>query len=89
MTIGEIITLLREGILEVLLLAGPLLFSALVVGLVVAILQATTSIQEQTLTFVPKIVAILLVLAFLGGWMFSSLGDYTVRLFRMIPDMAR
>jgi flagellar biosynthetic protein FliQ len=89
MTIGEIITLLREGILEVLLLAGPLLFSALVVGLVVAILQATTSIQEQTLTFVPKIIAILLVLAFLGGWMFSSLGDYTVRLFRMIPAMAR
>jgi flagellar biosynthetic protein FliQ len=75
--------------LEVLLLAAPLLFSALVVGLVVAILQATTSIQEQTLTFVPKIIAILLVLAFLGGWMFSSLGDYTVQLFRTIPDMAR
>jgi flagellar biosynthetic protein FliQ len=75
--------------LEVLLLAAPLLFSALVVGLVVAILQATTSIQEQTLTFVPKIIAILLVLAFLGGWMFASLGDYTVQLFRTIPDMAR
>jgi flagellar biosynthetic protein FliQ len=57
------------------------------VGLVVAILQATTSIQEQTLTFVPKVIAILVVLAFLGGWMFSSLGDYTIALFRMIPDM--
>ncbi|MHB9291638.1 putative flagellar biosynthesis protein FliQ [Hollandina sp. SP2] len=89
MSIGEITTLLRGGILEVLLLAAPLLFSALVVGLIVAILQATTSIQEQTLTFVPKIIAILLVLAFLGGWMFSSLGNYTVQLFRMIPDMAR
>ncbi|MDR3115598.1 MAG: flagellar biosynthesis protein FliQ [Treponema sp.] len=89
MSIGEITTLLRGGILEVLLLAAPLLFSALVVGLVVAILQATTSIQEQTLTFVPKIIAILLVLAFLGGWMFTSLGDYTIRLFRMIPEMAR
>ncbi|MDR0721517.1 MAG: flagellar biosynthesis protein FliQ [Treponema sp.] len=89
MSIGEITTLLRGGILEVILLAAPLLFSALVVGLVVAILQATTSIQEQTLTFVPKIIAILLVLAFLGGWMFSSLEDYTIRLFRMIPDMAR
>jgi flagellar biosynthetic protein FliQ len=75
--------------LEVLLLAAPLLVSALVVGLVVAILQATTSIQEQTLTFVPKVIVILLVLGFLGGWMFSSLGDYTVQLFRMIPDMAR
>ncbi|MDR2393433.1 MAG: flagellar biosynthesis protein FliQ [Treponema sp.] len=89
MSIGEITTLLRGGILQILLLAAPLLFSALVVGLVVAILQATTSIQEQTLTFVPKIIAILLVLAFLGGWMFSSLEDYTIRLFRMIPDMAR
>ncbi|MDR3139169.1 MAG: flagellar biosynthesis protein FliQ [Treponema sp.] len=89
MSIGEITTLLRGGILEVLFLAAPLLFSALIVGLVVAILQATTSIQEQTLTFVPKIIAILLMLAFLGGWMFSSLGDYTVQLFRMIPSMAR
>jgi flagellar biosynthetic protein FliQ len=89
MSVGEIVALLRGGILEVLFLAAPLLFSALAVGLVVAILQATTSIQEQTLTFVPKVIAILLVLAFLGGWMFSSLGDYTVQLFRMIPEMAR
>ncbi|MDR1059045.1 MAG: flagellar biosynthesis protein FliQ [Treponema sp.] len=89
MSIGEITALLRGGILEVILLAAPLLFSALTVGLVIAILQATTSIQEQTLTFVPKVIAILLVLALLGGWMFSSLGDYTVRLFGMIPDMVR
>jgi flagellar biosynthetic protein FliQ len=88
MSIGEIVTILREGIFETLLLAAPLLLSALVVGLVVAILQATTSIQEQTLTFVPKVLTILLVLVFLGGWMFSSLGDYTTRLFQMIPKMA-
>jgi flagellar biosynthetic protein FliQ len=86
-SIGEVTALLRGGILEVLLLASPLLFSALIVGLVVAIFQATTSIQEQTLTFVPKVLAILLVLAFLGGWMFSSLRDYTVQLFQMIPEM--
>jgi flagellar biosynthetic protein FliQ len=89
MGIGDITTLLRGGILQVLLLASPLLFSALIVGLVVAILQATTSIQEQTLTFVPKIIAILLVLGLLGGWMFTSLGDYTTQLFKMIPQMAR
>jgi flagellar biosynthetic protein FliQ len=87
MSLGEATTLLREGILEVLFLAAPLLLTALVVGLVVAILQATTSIQEQTLTFVPKVIAILLVLGFLGGWMFGSLRDYTIELFRMIPDM--
>jgi flagellar biosynthetic protein FliQ len=89
MSIGDITALLREGIFEVVFLAAPLLFSALFVGLVVAILQATTSIQEQTLTFVPKVIAILLVLALLGGLMFSHLGDYTVRLFQMIPAMAR
>jgi flagellar biosynthetic protein FliQ len=89
MGIGEITSLLRGGIQETLMLAAPLLISALVVGLVVAIFQATTSIQEQTLTFVPKVLAILLVLGFLGGWMFSRLGDYTVQLFNMIPAMAR
>jgi flagellar biosynthetic protein FliQ len=89
MSIGDITSLLRGGILEVILLASPILLSALLVGLIVAILQATTSIQEQTLTFVPKVLAILLILAFLGGWMFTSLGDYTIQLFRMIPDMAR
>jgi flagellar biosynthetic protein FliQ len=88
-SIGEVTALLRQGILEVLLIASPLLLSALIVGLVVAILQATTSIQEQTLTFVPKVLAILLMLAFLGGWMFSSMRDYTTELFRMIPAMAK
>jgi flagellar biosynthetic protein FliQ len=82
-------SLLREGIMEVIMLASPMLFTALLVGLVIAIFQATTSIQEQTLTFVPKVIAILLILGFLGGWMLSSLGDYTVRLFQMIPEMVR
>ncbi|MCL1815956.1 MAG: flagellar biosynthesis protein FliQ [Treponema sp.] len=89
MTLGEATALLRGGILEVLFLAAPLLITALVVGLVIAILQATTSIQEQTLTFVPKVFAILLILAFLGGFMMTSLADYTERLFRMIPETVR
>ena len=71
------------------MIASPMLLSALVVGLVIAILQATTSIQEQTLTFVPKVFTILLVLAFLGGWMFTSLREYTIELFRRIPEMTR
>ena len=87
--IGDITALLRGGILQVLSLAAPLLLSALTVGLVVAILQATTSIQEQTLTFVPKVFAILLMLGFLGGFGFTRLGDYTVQLFLQIPNMAR
>jgi len=89
MSIGEITMILQRGVLQVLMLALPLLLSALVVGLVVAILQASTSIQEQTLTFVPKLITILVVLALLGGWMFSSLGEYTRALFERIPEMAR
>jgi len=88
MSDGDITNLLRQGVVQVLMLASPMLLSALVIGLVVAILQATMSVQEQTLTFVPKMLVILLVLAFLGGWMFTSLGEYTVELFRRIPQMA-
>ena len=89
MTLGTVIALMRGGIFQILMLAAPVLVAALVVGLVVAIFQATTSIQEQTLTFVPKIMTILAMLALLGGWMFASLKDYTIKLFEMIPQMVR
>jgi len=89
MSIGDLVNLLRGGIWQVLTMAAPLLLSALAVGLIVAILQAATSIQEQTLTFVPKVVVILTMLALFGGLMFTSLGNYTLELFRRIPEMAR
>ena len=57
--------------------------------LIVAIFQATTSIQEQTLTFLPKMLVILAMLALLGGWMFASLRGYTLNLFDMIPKLAQ
>jgi len=89
MSVDDIIPVLREGILETIILAAPILLSALAIGLVVAILQAATSIQEQTLTFVPKLFVILGVLALFGGFMVTSLGEYTIRLFERIPEMAR
>jgi flagellar biosynthesis protein FliQ len=89
MSLNEAAVLLQRGVLQILLIASPLLLSALLVGLIVAILQAATSIQEQTLTFVPKIFTILIILALLGRWMFNSLGEYTIQLFMRIPDMAR
>jgi flagellar biosynthesis protein FliQ len=89
MTVGDIVPVLREGILETIILAAPILLSALAIGLIVAILQAATSIQEQTLTFVPKLFVILGVLALFGGFMVTSLGEYTIRLFERIPEMAR
>ncbi|MCI1207851.1 MAG: flagellar biosynthesis protein FliQ [Treponema sp.] len=88
MTIDQIVLLMRGGILQVLKLTAPVLGSALIVGLLVAIFQATTSIQEQTLTFLPKLVIMLLILALLGGWMFTSLSGYTIQIFRLIPQFA-
>ncbi|MDD6485809.1 MAG: flagellar biosynthesis protein FliQ [Spirochaetales bacterium] len=87
MSVGELVTLMRDGVMQILMLASPVLGAALIVGLIVAILQAVTSIQEQTLTFVPKIFAILAMLALLGGWMFESMREYTVHLFMKIPEM--
>jgi flagellar biosynthetic protein FliQ len=65
----------------VLLICGPLLILALVVGLIISIFQATTQIQEQTLAFVPKIVAVLLGIIFFGPWMLSQLLSYTTDIF--------
>ncbi len=89
MTLGMLVTLLRDGIVQILLLASPVLGAALIVGLIVAVFQATTSIQEQTLTFVPKLVTILAVLALLGGWMFTSMRQYTIDIFGMIARITR
>lgn len=89
MEIDEAVNLMRGGIFEIVILAAPILIVALVVGLIVSILQATTSIQEQTLTFVPKIAAILTVLALLGGWMMGHLSQYTRNLLELIPQLAR
>ena len=89
MSIGEVISLMRGAVTEIISIIAPVLGLALIVGLVVAILQAVTSIQEQTLTFLPKLLVILLVIALLGGFMFTSLSEYTIALFNRIPDFAK
>ena len=89
MTIGEVISLMRGAVTQIISIIAPVLGLALIVGLIVGILQAVTSIQEQTLTFLPKLLVILLVIALLGGFMFSSLSEYTVALFNRIPDFAK
>ena len=87
MEISEIIYLMRNGIQQVFVLIFPVLSAALIIGLVVAIFQATTSIQEQTLTFLPKLLVILLVRALIGGWMFTTLAEYTRTLFSYIQEI--
>lgn len=87
MSIGMAANIMQSGVLQVLLVAAPMLIIAVTVGLVISIFQATTSIQEQTLTFVPKIIAILGSVAFFGPWMLSSMQQFTLRLLGLISQM--
>ncbi|MCU9593079.1 flagellar biosynthesis protein FliQ [Caldibacillus thermolactis] len=77
----EVIALAEQGILTILLVAGPLLAIALGIGLIVSILQATTQIQEQTLAFIPKIVAVLLGIVVLAPWMINHMVQFATEIF--------
>ncbi|MEH7440942.1 flagellar biosynthesis protein FliQ [Heyndrickxia sp. MSNUG] len=81
MTSEAVISIAERGIYTVLMISGPLLALALVVGLIVSIFQATTQIQEQTLAFVPKIVAVLIGIVFFGPWMLSYMLSYASEIF--------
>ncbi|MBP0726226.1 flagellar biosynthesis protein FliQ [Bacillus sp. RG28] len=76
-----IISLAQKAIYTLFVVSGPLLIIALVVGLVVSIFQATTQIQEQTLAFIPKIVAVLVALIFFGPWMLTKIVEFTYQIF--------
>lgn len=79
-----VLDLLRSGFFTIMIVAGPILLIALVVGLVISIFQATTQIQEQTLSFVPKIIAVFLALIIFGSFMMNRLIDFTTNLFKLI-----
>lgn len=81
MTPETVIDVAKQGIYTVLIVSGPLLIIALAVGLLVSIFQATTQIQEQTLAFVPKIVAVLAGLVIFGPWMLSHMLSYANEIF--------
>jgi flagellar biosynthetic protein FliQ len=76
-----VLGLARQGLTVALMLAAPALVTALVVGVAISIFQATTQIQEQTLTFVPKIVAVLVAMLIFGAWMLNQLLAFTEQLF--------
>ncbi|GEN82014.1 flagellar biosynthetic protein FliQ [Sporosarcina luteola] len=79
---GELVIAIAERAIWVILLAsGPLLIVALATGLIVSIFQATTQIQEQTLAFVPKIVAVLVAIVFFGPWMLSKVTAFAADIF--------
>ena len=80
---------IQEAIKVAIMIIGPLLGTALVVGLVVSLFQAITSIQEMTLAFIPKILAIALVLLFFSPWMLEILTDFTTGVMNFIPQVSK
>jgi len=84
MTEVDVITLIREALIITIKISSPILVTALVVGLFIGILQTTTSIQEQTIAFVPKLFAIFVVIIVFASWMVRTMVDYTRNIFFMI-----
>jgi flagellar biosynthetic protein FliQ len=77
----------RQGLEMTIFLSLPLLLAALGVGLVISIFQAATQINEMTLSFIPKLIAVFVVAALAGPWMLQLIADYTRRLFESIPQL--
>lgn len=80
MTINDVTAIASDALFTIIKCAAPLLLVSLVVGLIVSIFQTVTSIQEQTLTFVPKILAIFLALIIMGHWIMNNMVEYMTRL---------
>ena len=89
MTPETITTMMAEAIKLTVIVSAPPLLVALIVGLIISIFSAVTQIQEMTLTFVPKIVAVFLTLLFTAGWTIEKLTTYTANLLGSIPTMIR
>ena len=85
MTPTTVLTVVEQALEVGVLLSGPMLLSALVMGLLVSVFQAATQINESTLSFIPKLLAIVLILIFGGPWMLGLMVDYMQRLFTSIP----
>lgn len=87
MTQGDALSIFRTAILVTIKLAGPILVLSIVIGLVIAIFQAATQIHEQTLTFVPKVLVIALLLMASGSWMINVLSDFMKNIFDIMAGL--
>jgi flagellar biosynthesis protein FliQ len=87
MPISLILDLTRDALWMTLLLSGPIMAVALVVGLLISVVQTVTSVQEQTLTFVPKLIAVGMTILVLMSWMIQQMLRYTTELFRSLPGL--
>lgn len=77
----------RDALMMVMLVSAPMLGLGLIVGVLVSIFQATTSIQEQTLAFIPKIIAVFVAILVFGPWILNMMIDYTRQIFLSLPQM--
>ena len=87
MTPETVVTIGQQAVEMTLMISAPLLLIALVIGLAVSIFQAATQINELTLSFIPKLIGIFVMLIFMGPWMVNTMVDYIQRLFGNIPWM--
>lgn len=87
MTPEMVMNIAYQGMRVTLFLAGPMLLAALFTGLLISLFQAATQINEMTLTFIPKVLAVFAVLVLAGPWLLGLITDFTHRLFTNIPNM--
>ena len=88
MDVDFVVELARRGMLIAFLIAAPMLSFGLVIGLIISVFQAVTQINEMTLTFVPKIIAVAVAFALFFPWIMNLLVDFTIQLIQMFPDVA-
>lgn len=89
MTEQFVVKFLTDAIYTVVLVAGPILLVTMVVGFLIGVFQAVTSINEMTMTFIPKIIAVVIVLLILLPWMLRLMLSYTINVFHLIPTLVR
>jgi len=87
MTKDLVINIAQNSLLVTIYASLPMLGISMLVGLIISIIQTTTSIQEQTLTFVPKLIAIFFAILFFGTWIMHLLMEFTIKLWELIPQM--
>lgn len=83
---AQVLDILRSGILVALKLSAPLLGFSMLIGVLIAVLQAATQIHEQTLTFVPKLLVVAAVMLFAGSWMMETMQEYTIEVFSLMQQ---
>lgn len=84
-----LITLTQNAIMVMLVIAGPILLISLLIGTIISLIQAATQVNEVTMTFIPKIVGIGLIIIFLGSWMMQQIIVFTINIFNSLPNFVK